>query len=140
MTRLVVDASVAVKWFVPEVHGEAAKRFLDPNHELLAPELIWAELGNALWKKRRRGEIDATAARRMFMDFKRYPLTTFPLANLAEAAWDIAERLDRSVYDSFYLALAEDQRSRLVTADRKFYDAATAHELMQNIVWVEDHL
>ncbi len=38
MSRLVVDASVAVTWFLPEVHGDVALRLLDPRHDLLAPE------------------------------------------------------------------------------------------------------
>lgn len=39
MSRYVVDASVAVKWFVPEIHTDASLRLLDGNHELLAPDL-----------------------------------------------------------------------------------------------------
>lgn len=45
MIRLVVDASVAAKWFVPEIHQPAALRLLDDRHELLSPDLITAEFG-----------------------------------------------------------------------------------------------
>ncbi|MEK6604283.1 MAG: type II toxin-antitoxin system VapC family toxin, partial [Nitrospirota bacterium] len=62
MTRLVVDASVAVKWLVPEIHADAARRILSPNNELLAPDLIWAEVGNVIWKKWRCGEVPGHAA------------------------------------------------------------------------------
>jgi len=104
--RLVVDASVAVKWLVPESHADAARRILSPNHELLAPDLIWAEVGNVIWKKWRCGEVPGQAAGDLLQDFRRYPVQTFASRALMSAAWDLAERYGRSFYDSLYLALA----------------------------------
>ncbi len=138
MTYLVVDASVAVKWFVREVHAEAAMRILDSNHELIAPDLIWAEFGNVLWKRRRRGEITLVTARAILLDFKRFPIATMPVAPLVEAALEIADRLRRSVYDSLYLALAEHRECRLVTADRRFFDAASDSALAVHMLWLGD--
>lgn len=51
MKAIVVDASVAIKWFIPEIHATAAGRLLEKNLKLLAPDLIFAEIGNILWKK-----------------------------------------------------------------------------------------
>ena len=51
MSRLVVDSSVVIKWFVPEVHSDDALRYLDPDLERDAPELLLAEASNILWKK-----------------------------------------------------------------------------------------
>lgn len=138
MTRLVVDASVAIKWFLREVHADAAKRFLDPNHELMAPDLIWAEFGNVLWKRRRRGEITATTARAMLADFKRFPIATTPVAPIIEVALDIADQLGRSVYDCLYLALATRTECRLVTADRRFCAAVRDSALASHMLWVAD--
>ena len=50
---LVVDAGVAIKWYVPEIHEREAKRFLDPAHTLHVPDLFFPEFGNILWKKAR---------------------------------------------------------------------------------------
>ncbi len=138
MTYLVVDASVAVKWFLREVHAEAAMRILDPNHELIAPDLIWAEFGNVLWKRRRRGEITFATARAILLDFKRYPIATMPVAPLVEAALEIADGLRQSVYDSLYLALAERRECRLVTADRRFRDAVMDSALAARMLWVAE--
>ncbi len=138
MTYLVVDASVAVKWFLREVHAEAAVRILDPNHELIAPDLIWAEFGNVLWKRRRRGEITLATARAILLDFKRYPIATMPVAPLVEAALEIADGLRQSVYDSLYLALAERRECRLVTADRRFRDAVMDSALAARMLWVAE--
>src|SRR5438093_673998 len=53
MTDLVVDAGVAIKWYIPEIHDREAKRFLSPAHTLHVPELFFPEFGNIVWKKAR---------------------------------------------------------------------------------------
>ena len=47
---LVVDASVAVKWFVEEDGRQQALQILDLD-EREAPDLIIAEVANVIWKK-----------------------------------------------------------------------------------------
>ncbi|HKO55026.1 MAG TPA: type II toxin-antitoxin system VapC family toxin [Thermoanaerobaculia bacterium] len=59
---LVVDASVAIKWFVPEVHSITAIQVLHGEAALAAPDLIYSEFGNTLWKKTRRGELSRASA------------------------------------------------------------------------------
>lgn len=139
MTALVVDASVAVKWFLPEIHSEAAGRVLKPRPELLAPDLIWAEVGNTLWKKTRRDEITAEEASSILKDFLRFPIQTYASKTLLDSAWSLAWRLGVSVYDGLYLALASGRGCSLVTADRKFYELVQdkAHQTLK-LIWVED--
>jgi predicted nucleic acid-binding protein len=57
MSGYVVDASIAVKWLVTENFSEQAVRLLDEELTLIAPELLFAEVGNALWVMCRRGII-----------------------------------------------------------------------------------
>ncbi len=59
---LVVDASVAVKWFVMEPLRAEAKRLVERREPLYAPDLIFAEVTNAAWKMVRRNEIDRAQA------------------------------------------------------------------------------
>ena len=51
--QCVVDASVAAKWFLPELHKDKAEEllrdFLDEKLDLIAPDLIISEVGNILW-------------------------------------------------------------------------------------------
>ena len=42
--KLVVDASVAVNWYVPEVGSAQAAALLDSDAELLAPDLLVAHV------------------------------------------------------------------------------------------------
>jgi hypothetical protein len=44
----VIDASVAIKWLVPEALSEEALRLLDAGEELLAPEMLMIEAANVL--------------------------------------------------------------------------------------------
>lgn len=138
MKRFVVDASVAVKWFVPEIHTEAAARILDGGHELLAPDLIVAEFGNTLWKKIRLREISIDEGRQIARGFRSIPFGFVPSADLLEAALEIAHGIDRSVYDSLYLASAVARRCRLVTADRRFFVGVGHSPFAGRVLWVEE--
>jgi predicted nucleic acid-binding protein len=138
LTGFVVDASVALKWFLPEVHSDAAARLLREGYRLHAPDLIRAEFGNVLWKKWRRKEIAADAARCMLRDFLRFPLDIHTTDNLLPAAWEIAEEFERTVYDSLYVALAQKTGNCLVTADGKLYNALKATRLRPMLMWVEE--
>lgn len=123
MTRVVVDASVAVKWFIPEELSADARMFLSTEYELLAPDLLWAELGNVLWKKHRRRELDPHTARRLLRDFARVPIEYHASERWTEAALELAIRHGVTVYDGLYLALAAGNRCRVVTADRRLHEA-----------------
>jgi predicted nucleic acid-binding protein len=136
--RLVVDASVAVKWFLPEIYSQAASRLLNGEFELMAPDLIWSELGNVLWKRWRRREVTREVASEILSDFKRYPLGIVLSGPIAADTWRLATTSNRSFYDNVYLALAETLKCPLVTADSKFYNALKGSHLSSPLIWVEE--
>lgn len=117
MSLYVIDCSVAVKWYVPETHSQAALALLDESHQLHAPDLLLAEFGNTLWKKRRLGELTDAEVRSILTAFWTVPLEVHPLDSLLEGAVELALRTDRTVYDSMYVALAILLDSAMVTAD-----------------------
>jgi predicted nucleic acid-binding protein len=95
---LVVDANVVIKWHVAEVHTDAALRLLrDDAPELHAPELVFPEVGNILWKKVRRGDLTEDEARRIGRLVATAPLVMHSSAPLLEAALEIAMRTGRTV-------------------------------------------
>ena len=140
MKKFVVDASVAVKWFVPEIQSAAAERLLDPEIVLSAPDLILSELGNTLWKKVRRREITSHEAEEIVTAFDSVPVEIYPSRALLQAAFQLAVALDRSVYDSIYVALAVAQECALVTADRKLHSVLATSVFAKHIQWIEDEL
>lgn len=123
---VVVDASVALKWVVPEAGSEAAQALRAGDAHLIAPTLVMAEIGNVLWKKTMRKEIsrgEAVSALRLATSH----LAEFiPLDDLRETALELAIELRRPIYDCFYLALARRERCALVTADRRLLGVAKA--------------
>jgi len=137
-TAYVVDASVAVKWFVPEIHSEHALRLLRKEFYLQAPELIQAEFGNVLWRKCRAGELDGTAAGEILDIFKRSPLVVRPHGEFMKLAWGIALKYRQTFYDSLYLALAMTEKARMVTADRKFFHALVGTSSGRHLLWIEE--
>lgn len=138
MTRRVVDASVAIKWFVEEVHAEAARCLLADEYELLVPDLLWPECGNILWKKVQRGELTADEARLIRAGLEQQPLRHFPSDLLIEPALEIALATGRTVYDSCYLALALLTDCQLVTADQRLFNALQGTDYAALLMWVAD--
>ena len=138
MSVYVVDASVALKWYVPEVHTEDALRILEPGNVLHVPDLLHAEVGNILWKKSRRGELTPGDARRITRALISAPLSVHASAALLEGALDVAMRTDRTVYDGMYVALAVALGGPLVTADRRLANALEKTPLGPHVLWVED--
>lgn len=116
---LIIDASVALKWFVEEEGSSPAAKVLAGSDLLLAPDLIVAEVANAAWRAVRLGvmlpEQQDYAASRLMLAFDE--LT--PLGPLVRRAVAISRALDHPVYDCFYLALAEERDAHLMTADRR---------------------
>lgn len=125
----VVDSSVAVKWVVPEVLSDEADRILAGEHPLIAPDLLQVEAANALWKKAARKEISGREAGRALEVLAESAIVWWPTPPLLPRALEIARLLRHPVYDCVYLALAERERARLLTADRRLIDRAGSRKL-----------
>jgi predicted nucleic acid-binding protein len=130
---IVVDASVALKWFVPEALSENAASLLDGSVDLSAPDLLYPEFGNILWKKVQRQEIMTEDAREILIGLRRVPLALTPSSLLIDAALEIAIAHRRTVYDSLYIALAAARDSILVTADDKLVNALSGGPLAAHV-------
>lgn len=134
----IVDASVAIKWLVPEIHTADALRLRNSTKPLHAPALLDVELGNVLWKKVRRGELTAADISEMVKRFLALPLVRHPIQPLVSPALDLACETGRTVYDSLYVALAVNLGGRMVTADRRLVNALANTPYATHVCWVED--
>ena len=127
MRDIVIDASVAAKWFLDEPHSTEAldilKKVLDDELSLLAPDHIYAEIGNTLWKRTNAGTIVVSDAQDFISDFLRIKITLVSTADLLSDAYHLAIKYKRSVYDSLYLALSQREQCQFVTADEKLVNA-----------------
>jgi predicted nucleic acid-binding protein len=115
----VIDASVALKWFVEEADSLTARGLVASGELLIAPDLVVAEACNAAWRLARRGEILPGQAGIIAADLPGAFAELVPLSQLSVAATAIAQALDHPVYDCFYLALAVARDTVVVTADER---------------------
>ena len=123
MKTVVVDASVAVKWFVPELDSAIAMQYLDGHRKLVAPGLIHAEIANVMWKLRHRGLLERDAALGIVAHFLSLPLEIHHSESIIAPALEIALATKCTVYDCLYLALAIDLDAIVVTADRRWVNS-----------------
>jgi predicted nucleic acid-binding protein len=136
---VVVDASVAVKWFVPENYSAESLRFLDAGFRRHIPVLLHSEVAQTIWKKvYQRKEIEAADGRFILRGLMVTRLESHAVLPLLEPAFDIAIATGRTVYDSIYLALAVSLGCKFVTADQKLYNALRAGPFANDVLWVTD--
>lgn len=117
---VVVDASVALKWFVQEEGTPSALSMLASADALIAPELVIAEMCNAAWRMSQTGRMTKEQAMIVAAQAGRLFHETVSLDSLSVRASQLAFLLDHPAYDCFYLALAEQRRTAVITADRRF--------------------
>ena len=134
----VVDASVAAKWFFEEVHSDEAILLLNIGNELHTPDLILIEFDSILCKRIRREEISEEEGEVVRDAIRSVPIQSHPSGDLLDAAFYLANRTKRSIYDCIYLTLAMLLDGRMVTADRRFYDGAQGGLAKKYLLWVGD--
>lgn len=110
---LVLDTSVAVKFYMPEELREEALEILaatEAGHlELVAPGTLYPEFLNALWWKHRRDELSREAVREVWESLiSDRPASLYAPENLMPRAVEITLEFGIIVYDALFLALAED--------------------------------
>ena len=141
MPSLVVDASVAIKWlnFHEMLADKANALYADYEQgqfSLLVPAFWDYEVANGVNKAIARGDLteqeghDAIALL-LAVRAQRVPLPA------PQQSYELARRYRRSVYDSWYLSLAETTGCAFWTADAKLYNAV--HESLAFVKWLGDY-
>jgi predicted nucleic acid-binding protein len=120
--RVVVDASVALKWVFDEPESEAAVALR--NEDLIAPVLWLVEAANALWRRMRIGEVTAREAAACLSELANAPVASLAMEPYLDRALELATEIGHPVYDCVYLALALHHDTHVVTADRRFASVA----------------
>ena len=125
----VVDTSALIRIFVPD--GPLPDGFEDFLRGVerglniaIAPELLLAEAANVINKKRMSGELDGNESDQLLSDLLAVPIRLFPHQPLIIQAFKLAREHNLTVYDTLYLALAEDHGAVIYSADRKLLNSA----------------
>lgn len=122
MKPVVVDSSVAVKWInqIDEVFLDQADKLLvqaqNNSVNLLVPELLKYEIGNAIWKKK----LDLPMAYESLATVYQLPLDFVPESEeLAKQTYKVALENGITYYDASFIALAVLNKAILVTDNFK---------------------
>jgi len=127
-TAVVVDASVAVKWLLPEVGSEQAlalaRRWAREGVTAVAPALLWLEVSNVLHQRVRAGELGTGDAARLLEGLAHLGLERRSEVSVYSRAVHMASELGlTNTYDAVYLALAESEEAEFWTGDGGLYTA-----------------
>ena len=126
---IVVDASLAVKWFLPEPGAEAAAALLLEQDEIAGPDMLAVEVHATLVRganmvKSNRVEAE-TAIRRFQAMIESGDVTLIrSLPKQIERSANIAVNLGHPLKDCIYLVLAMEMDCELVTCDARFAEKA----------------
>lgn len=134
MTSLVVDASAMFKCLVAEEWSADAVSLLQSADSLVAPDLLYAECANAIWKRARRGVLPPSDADELVMRLREYPLQALPVGDLTADALRISLAFDHAIYDCYYVAATIQSGHTLVTADRVLAKLARDVGLEERVV------
>lgn len=122
---IVIDASVAVKWFIPEPDSDAARMLYREN--LIAPAIWLPEVANVLWHHVQTGKLEEAKAKQLLSRYRVAPVTSIAADGHIDHAFSLASQVSHAVYDCLYLALAIAESTYLMTADVRFARAVRQH-------------
>jgi predicted nucleic acid-binding protein len=128
----VFDASVFVRAIVPLEASALGwiRRAIGREVSTSVPDLVFAEVGNALWSHARDATITLDGALQRLAFVLRMPLEVRAIQSLAEPAVAVASSRGLTVYDACYAVLAEAEDAVLVTADQRLAAAVPRAQLI----------
>ncbi len=137
MKRLVIDASVVLKWYLTdEEYGEKAlnllSKYISNELDFLAPSLLEYEVVNGLIIAQKRGRIKEEKILLAIDGFMDLNIKLKDLSQLYPRALYYCKIYNRSVYDASYLAIAESEGIAMITDDKRSYNA-----VKKDLKWVK---
>jgi predicted nucleic acid-binding protein len=138
VSDLIVDASVAVKWFTREVDKDRAKAILQSDHTLLAPRLIVGEVANALARKVGQGLVTKSDATEYLLSVPILISNLLDTDDLIRPAFENACNHRHPIYDFIYLQAARNRNTQMVTADSRFVARLAGSSLARFVMPLSD--
>lgn len=120
MSIPVIDACVAIKWFLPEKHYQKAGNILSGHNRFYAPDLFRIEMDSIITKKVRQRLIETDDAYRIYEEIRNIPIEIIPYSLIGKLAFDLSTALAITQYDACYLATAIEYNEKVISADIRF--------------------
>ncbi|MGE0005598.1 MAG: type II toxin-antitoxin system VapC family toxin [Parvibaculaceae bacterium] len=134
----VVDANVAIRWFVDLPHKSQARAIVESGQTLLAPDLLVAEVANTLWRYVKVGDCELEHAAASVAQLPAFFEEIVFAMDLSVEALRMAKSLDHSVYDCLYAVLAVERQAMFVTDDRRFAEKLRVSRRLPNVTLLEE--
>jgi predicted nucleic acid-binding protein len=138
VSDIIVDASVAVKWFVAEQDARIADEIANSGHRLFAPQILVTEVANALIRKAMIGLMSTADAQRYWRSLPNYLDDLIAVDDMIEPALLNACELRHPIYDLIYLEAARRLDGQLITADRRFIIKLANTDLARHVTLLSD--
>ena len=138
MRTLVIDASVAVKWLVPEDMSDIAREISIGPDRLVAPRLIKTEIANVLVRKTMQGTLSRLEASDHLRKIALLLTELVDIDEMIGPAFEIACVLRHPIYDLIYLETARRLDAQLITADRRFTAKLAGTDLARHVTLLSD--
>ncbi len=133
-----VDASVAIKWLLPEAYSDECLALLDRGEPIIVPDFLIAQVGAGLAKRVRTGDLKPAWTEQAMATLLRLPLVHVSTTELAIEAVGLAAHGKRQFHDAAYLALAVREGVPLITADWRWYAVVNTGPLKGFVKFVRD--
>ena len=121
MIIYVIDTNVLVKYVMPEEFSDVARRIIgqydDAQLRLIAPDFVFVECANVLWKYIRRNNLSIANATSALRELRGLNIPLVPQRELLEDALLFAANTGVTVYDAMFCVLAQREDAELITAD-----------------------
>lgn len=141
---VVVDASLALKWVIPETDSNAAIELLNQwtteGKKVVAPALFIYEVTNILYRQSAANKLTYEEAKQSLKKlFSIGVKLKFTLhENISMQAMEFAHLFNLpATYDAHYLALAQREKSDYWTADARLWNAVKGR--LNWVRWIGDY-
>lgn len=125
MSRFVLDSSVAFKSLLVESGSDRATRLIEDYraglHDLIAPDILPIEVGHALTRAERMGRISTADGYALWLGLMADCPQLFPSLSLMTRGYSISSAARLGIYDSLYVALAQQEQCMIVADDARLH-------------------
>lgn len=140
--QVCVDASLALKWFIPIQQDSLADSLLESwdrtGIELIGPPIFDAEVTSVIRLDVYTKKILPQQGEAAFQYFRDLNVKILSPGILSLFAWELAKKYHQPrTYDMHYLALAKIVDCELWTADKRLVNSLQGHE--KRVRWVEEY-